>query len=152
MIRAAHPHLRLCVVGQRPAAAVQALSATPGVEIAGPVADVRPWFAHAAAYVLPMRVGGGVRLKLLETWAMELPCITTTLGAEGVDGFEPGVHALIADDPHHFATHVLSILANPEQGQALAVAGRHLVTERYDWAPIVSRMEQSWSAHLQSGR
>lgn len=146
-IRAAHPRLRLCVVGQRPAAGLQVLSATPGIELVGAVADIRPWFAHAAVYVLPMRVGGGVRLKLLETWAMEVPCVTTTRGAEGVDGFEPGAQALVADDPRAFAQEVVGLLDNPERGHALALAGRRLVMERYDWAPIVARMEQAWVAH-----
>lgn len=147
-IRVAQPNLRVCIVGQRPDAQVQALNATPGVEIIGPVADIRPWFAHAAAYVLPMRVGGGVRLKLLETWAMQVPCVTTSLGAEGVDGFEPGVHALIADEPGAFAQEVVGLLGNAERGRALALAGRQLVMEHYDWAPIVARMEQVWLANV----
>ena len=89
-----------------------------------------------------------VRLKLLETWAMEVPCVTTTLGAEGVDGFEPGVQALIADDPQAFAREVLGLLAHAERARALALAGRQLVMERYDWAPIVARLEQAWLANI----
>ncbi len=148
MVRAAQPDLRLCVVGQRPAPVVQALGATSGVEIVGPVADVRPWFADAAAYVLPMRVGGGVRLKLLEAWAMEVPCVTTSLGAEGVEDFRPGRHALVADQPRDFAEQVARLLADPGLGQTLAAAGRHLVNERYDWAPIIERMHEAWARHL----
>ena len=121
------------------------------MEIVGPVADVRPWFAHAAAYVLPMRVGGGVRLKLLEAWAMEVPCVTTTLGAEGVEDFQPGRHALVADQPRDFAEQVVQLLADPALGQTLAAAGRRLVCESYDWAPIVEQMHQAWTRYLPLG-
>jgi glycosyltransferase involved in cell wall biosynthesis len=95
-----------------------------------------------------MRVGGGVRLKLLEAWAMEVPCVTTTLGAEGVEDFQPGRHALVADQPHDFAAQVARLLGDPSVGQTLAAAGRRLVCEQYDWAPIVEQMHQAWARHL----
>ena len=150
-IHARRPELRFCVVGQRPGPAVEALAVAPGVVIAGPVEDVRPWFARAEAYVLPMRVGGGVRLKLLETWAMELPCVTTTLGAEGVAGFQAGTHALVADDPQAFAASVARLLDEPALRAGLAAAGRRLVVERYDWRPIVETMERAWIDRFEGG-
>ncbi len=140
------PELRFRVVGQRPAA-VRELEREPGVEIVGAVEDVRPWFAHASAYVLPMRVGGGVRLKLLETLAMELPCVTTGLGAQGVEGFVPGTHALVADEPGAFGAALERLLDESATRNEMAAAGRRLVEERYDWQRIVRRMEQAWETH-----
>ncbi len=147
-IHARRPQLRFRVVGQRPAA-VRELAREPGVEIVGAVEDVRPWFAHASAYVLPMRVGGGVRLKLLETLAMELPCVTTGLGAQGVEGFLPGTHALVADEPGAFGAALERLLDEPATRNEMAAAGRRLVKERYDWQRIVRRMEEAW--HEQRG-
>lgn len=150
MLHARRPELRLCVVGQRPVRAIQVLEAVAGVQIIGPVEDVRPWFAHARAYVLPMRVGGGVRLKLLEALAMELPCVTTRLGAEGVMGFTAGEHALVADDPALFVDAVERLLDDQALSSRLAAAGRRLAVERYDWRPIVEAMEQAWAAGIES--
>lgn len=141
------PDLRFRVVGQRPTAAVRALASEAGVEIVGPVDDVRPWFAGASVYVLPMRVGGGVRLKLLEAWAMRVPCVTTTLGAEGVGEFRQGTHALVADTAAAFVTAVERILDDPALASDLASAGRRLVEERYDWRAVVARMEAAWHEH-----
>jgi glycosyltransferase involved in cell wall biosynthesis len=146
-LHARRPDLILRIVGQRPAEQVLRLGQAPGVEVVGPVDDVRPWFEQATAYVLPMRVGGGVRLKLMETWAMETPCVTTRMGAEGVAGFEPGVHALVADDPRTFLRQLERLLDDPEQRQRLACAGRRLVEQRYDWRSIVATMEQAWTKH-----
>ena len=148
-VHARRPELRFCVVGQRPVAAVRELAAEPGVRIVGAVDDIRPWFANAAAYVLPMRVGGGVRLKLLETLAMELPCVTTPLGAEGVEGFVPATHALVANDHASFQRALEQILDDPVGARALAISGRRLVEERYDWRRIVREMEQTWQARLE---
>ncbi len=147
-LHARRPDLHFCVVGQRPAA-VRELAREPGVEIVGAVEDVRPWFAHASAYVLPMRVGGGVRLKLLETLAMELPCVTTGLGAQGVEGFLPGTHALVADEPGAFGAALERLLDQPTTRYEIATAGRRLVEEHYDWQGIVRRMEEAW--HEQRG-
>lgn len=143
-LRARSPDLRFCVVGQRPVPAVRALGGEPGIHIVGPVDDTRPWFTAAAVYILPMRIGGGVRLKLLETWAMQTPCVTTTLGAEGVAGFAAGEHALVADDPPAFATAVARLLDDRALAARLASAGRALVERSYDWRALVERMEQAW--------
>lgn len=144
------PDLSFRIVGQRPSDQVRRLGQIPGIEVIGPVDDVRPWFEQATAYVLPMRVGGGVRLKLMETWAMGTPCVTTHMGAEGVAGFEPGIHALVADTPEVFLQHVERMLDNPKLRRSLARAGRELVEERYDWQPIIVGMEQAWSRMIRA--
>jgi polysaccharide biosynthesis protein PslH len=147
VLRARRPDLELCVVGQRPVPAVQELGGVEGVHIVGAVEDVRSWFGRATVYVLPMRVGGGVRLKLLETWAMGVPCVSTSLGVEGIPEFEPGEHALVADDVPAFVHAVERLLDDGALRDALRQRARTLA-ESYDWRPIVERMVQSWHAHM----
>ncbi len=147
-VRTRSPGLEFCVVGQRPAPDIMALSSSPGVRVVGPVEDVRPWFEGASAYVLPMRVGGGVRLKLLETFAMGLPCVTTSLGAEGLAGLKAGMHALVEDTPDGFATAIERLLADRPLARRLAESGRRLVVLDYDWRAVARRMEDAWNAHL----
>lgn len=149
LIQTQQPAVRFAVVGRNPTAAVQELAALPGVEIVGEVPDVRPWFERSAAYVVPMRIGGGVRLKVLEALSMEMPVVATRMGVEGVEGLAGGVHALLADRPAEFAAEVCRALDDQLLAQQLGVAGRALVVERYDWQAIVPRMIalwQQWSA------
>lgn len=143
-----HPSLRFVVVGRNPVAAVRELAALPGVEVVADVADVRPWFAGAAAYVVPMRIGGGVRLKVLEALATGRAVVATSMGLEGIDGLVPGVHALVADAPARFAAHVTTLLDDQNQARRLGEAGRALVVERYDWRSIVPRMVDHWQAWI----
>lgn len=147
-LHARRPELTLCVVGQRPAAAVTELATEPNVRVVGPVEDVRPWFAGAAAYVLPMRVGGGARLKLLETLAMGVPCVTTSRGAEGVAGLEPGRHVLVEDEPAAFGAAIERLLDDDQLRRRLAAAGRALVVEHYDWRAVATHMEAAWQMLL----
>jgi glycosyltransferase involved in cell wall biosynthesis len=144
LVRQSCPQARLRVVGRAPGPAVQDLAAAGAVEIVGPVNDVRPHFAAAAAYVLPMRIGGGVRLKLLEALATATPLISTTMGADGVEGLRAGEHCLLADSPADFARRVVETLRDPGRAGVLAAAGRQFVVDHYDWDAIVPRLERAW--------
>lgn len=144
LIRRAQPDLRFVVVGRNPARPVRDLGQQRGVEIVGEVADVRPWFDGAAAYVVPMRIGGGVRLKLLEALAMARPVISTSMGVEGVEGLHKNIHALVADQPDDVAAQVLRVLRDRDLAAHIAEAGRALVVERYDWRALVPRMVTAW--------
>jgi glycosyltransferase involved in cell wall biosynthesis len=88
-----------------------------------------------------MRIGGGVRLKLLEALALELPVVSTSMGAEGVAGLRAGEHCLVADDPAGFADAILRLLSDAALCGRLGAAGRDLVRARYDWSVIVPRLE-----------
>lgn len=140
LIRARVPDARLVVVGKRPAPALHALP-TDAVSIVGEVPDARPWIAGAAVYVVPMRIGGGVRLKLLEALALQAPVVSTTVGAEGVVGLRHDTHCLLADSAAQFAEAVLQLFGDPSHGARLGAAGRALIEQRYDWQTIIPQLD-----------
>ncbi len=152
LIRARRPDVRLLVVGRRPAPTLQTLAAEGALTLTGEVPDARPYLAGAAVYVVPMRIGGGVRLKLLEALALEAPVVSTGMGAEGIDGLRDGEHCLLADAPAAFADSVLRLLADPTTGRRLGAAGRALVLGSYDWSAIVPRLDALYQELLSAAR
>jgi glycosyltransferase involved in cell wall biosynthesis len=138
-IRVAHPGATFAIVGRNPTAAVRALAALPGVRVTGAVPDTRPWVAGADVYVVPMRIGGGVRLKLLQALAMGCAIVSTRMGAEGIH-LEGGRDLLLADTPADFADAVLALLADPPARTALGHAARIAVAP-YAWERIVPAFE-----------
>jgi polysaccharide biosynthesis protein PslH len=141
LLRARCPELRLLAVGRRPAPVLRRLADQGALVLTGEVADARPYIAGGSVYVVPMRIGGGVRLKLLEALALDAPVVSTTMGAEGVAGLRAGEHCLLADTPEGFAGAVLRLLDDVALGRRLGAAGRALARERYDWRAIVPRLE-----------
>jgi glycosyltransferase involved in cell wall biosynthesis len=111
----------------------------PGVELVGEVDDVRSELDRTDVSVVPIRVGAGTRLKVLEALAHHLPLVTTTVGCEGVD-VEDGRTALIADDPRTFADACLRMLDDGDLRQRLADAGAELFANRYSWPDIRERV------------
>ncbi len=138
-IAAARPGARCQVIGARPPPEVLAL-AGPGVEITGFVEDLRPHLAAAATVVVPLRVGGGTRLKIVEGMAMGKAVVSTSLGAAGIEA-EPGRDLLIADEPAAFADAVLRLLGDPAAGARIGVAARKLAVERYAWSAAGRALE-----------
>jgi glycosyltransferase involved in cell wall biosynthesis len=110
----------------------------PGIWVTGTVDDVRRFVQPAAVYVVPLRVGGGSRLKILEAMAMGRPVVSTTIGAEGIDVVD-GRHVALADDPTAFAAAVLALLDDAARGDAMAREGRALVEARYGWDALAMR-------------
>jgi len=140
-VRAHRPDVRLLVVGKRPAPALRWLADEGTLLLTGELSDVRPYIAGAAVYIVPMRIGGGVRLKLLEALALEQPVVSTSMGAEGLAGLHAGEHCLLADEAAGFAKATLHLLDDPALGRRLGAAGRVLVCQRYDWSVIVPQLE-----------
>lgn len=145
LVRADVPDLEFSIVGRDPQPVVRELGRLAGVSVAADVPDVRPFFADARAYVVPMRIGGGVRLKLLEALSMEQAVVSTTLGAQGVEGLRDGEHVLLAAGSEAFAAQLVRLLRDQALAARLAANGRRLVVERYDWRSIVPRMEAAWN-------
>jgi len=103
------------------------------------VPDILPYFGGADVYIVPLRIGGGTRLKVLEAMSSGLPIVSTTLGAEGIE-LTPGQHALLADEPEAFARAVLSVLQDRDRAHLGLAAGQR-AREVYDWRSIALRLE-----------
>jgi glycosyltransferase involved in cell wall biosynthesis len=129
------------VVGRDPTAAVQRL-AGDGITVTGRVDDVRPALHEATVSVVPLRIGGGTRLKIYESMAAGTPVVSTTVGAEGLPG-EPGRHLLIADSPTAFAEAVISLLRDPVRRDAMAMAARQFVVDRFDWSAVAEHLDRA---------
>ena len=112
--------------------------------LTGRLPDVRPAIAESAVCVVPLRVGGGTRLKILQAMALGTPVVATSKGAEGLD-VTPEHDILIGDTPERFAAHVLRILEDPALGARLAAAARRLVRERYTWEASGDRLNEAVS-------
>jgi glycosyltransferase involved in cell wall biosynthesis len=138
-IVAARPDARCKILGARPHPSVREL-AGPGIEVVGLVKDLRPYLAAAAAVVVPLRLGGGTRLKIVEAMAMGRPIVSTTLGAEGIEAVAER-HLLIADDAPSFAAAVTRLLDDRALGARLGRAARELAVQRYSWSAAASSLE-----------
>ncbi|MBN1977682.1 MAG: glycosyltransferase [Anaerolineae bacterium] len=143
LIRAQMGGVRFLAVGQRPHRRLDVLRGDPAMTLTGFVDDPRPYIADAAVYVVPLRMGGGTRFKVLEALAMGRAVVSTTLGAEGFP-VTHGQELLLADEPGEFAQAVVSLLNAPEKREALGQAGRAFVEARYDWRIIVPLVEAAY--------
>ncbi len=143
-IQSENPAATLRIVGRQPAAKLRELVAGQrGVEWVGEVPDIRPHFARASVVVVPLRIGGGSRIKILESMSMGKAVVTTAIGAEGLEVVS-GQHCLIADTPKDFAHCVTGLLRSPERAAELGENGRKLVVERYDWSRMAQELGRAW--------
>jgi Glycosyltransferase len=139
-IRSEVPAASFAVVGRNPSDRLRAAGERSGVLITGTVDDVRPFVREAAVYVVPLRAGGGTRLKIFEALSLGKAVVSTTVGAEGL-ALASGRDAVIADGPADFASAVVSLLRDPRRREALGTAGRRLVESRYTWTHVASEFE-----------
>ncbi|MFN7981777.1 MAG: glycosyltransferase [Vicinamibacterales bacterium] len=142
-ILAARPNARIFIVGGDPPEEVTKL-ASDRVIVTGGVPDVRPYVHRAAVVVVPLRMGGGTRLKVLEGLSMKKAMVSTSIGCEGID-VEDQKHLLIRDDADSFAKGVLQLLDNPATGAALASEGYQLVGRQYRWEMVVEKLERLYT-------
>src|SRR5437660_1012918 len=138
LLHQTRPDLECTFVGRSPPEDIRALADILGVHVTGTVDDVRPYVDRPAVYVVPLRIGGGSRLKILEAMAMGRPVVSTTVGAEGLNVVHEQ-HVLLADDPKTFAESVLRLLGDPEMCRKLTANGRSLVEQSYGWDALAKR-------------
>ncbi|MDO9234428.1 MAG: glycosyltransferase family 4 protein [Aquabacterium sp.] len=130
------PDLRLTVIGKQPdTPVVDEIARHPHVHLTGQVDDIRPYVDEAAAYIVPLRIGGGTRLKILDALSMGKAIISTSVGCEGL-AVEDGQTIVIADTPETFSQAIVRVLNNPDEARAIGQRGRTLVEQRYDWAAV----------------
>lgn len=149
-LRRQHPELSFAIVGRDPTPEVRALAGdganTNRVKVTGTVPDVRPYYSGALAAVVPLRIGSGTRLKILEAMAAGIPVISTRLGAEGLD-LEDGTHLLLADSAGEMISAVSRLAASPELWLRLSGAGREVVSRLYDWRTLAGAL---YSIHCEA--
>jgi glycosyltransferase involved in cell wall biosynthesis len=146
-IAAANPQARCKIIGGSPPASLTALGG-PRIEFTGFVPDLRPHLAEAAAVVVPLRIGGGTRLKIVEAMAMGKAIVSTTLGAEGIEAV-PGRDILIADEPAAFADAVSRLLKEPGLAAQIGHSARQLSETRYAWSSAARALETFFRQILQ---
>lgn len=140
LVRASSGSRRVRIVGRNPVASVRAHGAVPGVEVTGEVPDVRPHYQTAHFQIVPLRIGGGTRLKIVESLSIGCPVVSTTLGAQGLD-LVHDEHILLADTPADFAAACLRLAGDAALRARLRDAGRARVLERYGWPGLAGRLD-----------
>jgi sugar transferase (PEP-CTERM/EpsH1 system associated) len=123
------------LIGSHPPKEIKDWGKKENIEVLGFVEDIRPYLAQASVYVIPLRVGGGTRLKILDAFACGKAVISTSIGCEGLD-VTPGINILIADSPCEFAEQVIKVCTNDNLMKSLGREGRKLVEEKYSWKMI----------------
>ncbi len=139
LVLAQRPDFKVILVGKNPTREVAAYAGLPGVEFAGEVPDVRPFYQKSWLQIVPLRIGGGTRLKIAEGLAMANPVVSTTLGAQGLDLADDD-HLLLADSPADFAAAKIRYLGDPGLRLRHGAAGRARILERYTWRALGYRL------------
>ena len=148
-VRAQIPDARLSIVGLKPPATLLALQDDRSIFVHANVPDVAPYVQRATVSIVPLRVGGGTRLKILESLALGTPVVSTTVGAEGLD-LNHGEHLLLADSPADFAEAVVRMLRDSDLNNRLAVEGRNRVRQLYLWSSIQNQVATQCENLLQT--
>ncbi|MDX9863695.1 MAG: glycosyltransferase family 4 protein [Anaerolineaceae bacterium] len=138
LIRAEVPDVEFWIVGNSPPPEVETL-ANDHVHVTGRVEDVRPYYQDSTVCVIPLRAGGGTRLKILESMALGRPVVSTSIGAEGID-ITDGENILLGDDPHTFANQTILLLQDKGKRQTIRDQARQFVVDHYDWDSITTRL------------
>ena len=140
LIKQRLPEVSLRITGCTEGVAVKQLAIDDSVTLTGYVDDIRPLVAGSTACVVPLRTGGGTRLKILEAMALGTPVVATSKGAEGLD-VQHGEHLLIADEPQAFAEQAVHLLQDTGLRAQLAASARKLVETKYDWQAIGRKLD-----------
>jgi sugar transferase (PEP-CTERM/EpsH1 system associated) len=137
------PDVSLEVVGRSPSRKLQALAEREkSVRLTGWVEDIRPFVAQGAICIVPLRIGGGTRLKIFEAMAMSKAVVSTSVGAEGLP-LQAGENILLADTPSDFADSVVSLLRDPKERKRMGTSARVLVQEKYSWPKVAENFART---------
>ena len=138
------PDVQFSIVGGNPSGRVQKLAQREGVIVTGRVPEIKPYFAEATVFIVPLRIGSGTRLKILEALAMGKAIVSTSVGAEGLD-LKNGEEIFIADEPIAFADAVTRLLTDLSLRRKIGENGRARVEQDYDWRSIGEKLHQLYT-------
>jgi glycosyltransferase involved in cell wall biosynthesis len=133
LIQEKHAEAEFWIVGARPTPAVKKLSKLKGVFVTGAVADIRPFLEESGVFVSPLRIGAGVKNKILSAWAMEIPVVATSISMAGLFGVHER-HYIGANSDQEIADSICNVIQNPKVAKLLTREARTLVRERYTWS------------------
>lgn len=135
------PRTRLLIAGRNPSPSVLRMTGSD-VEVVADPADIRDYYSRADVFVVPLRYGGGTKLKTLEAMAMALPVVSTSTGVQGLNVIS-GEHIFVADEPRHFADGIVEFLLDPLKAEETALKARRFVEENFNWSSIVAHVEKA---------
>ena len=142
LVRQQVPRVRFVVAGRNPPRHFTAkFAGVPGVEFTGTVPDMRPYISAATVVVVPLRVGGGTRIKILEASAAAKAVVATRVGAEGLD-LEQGREIILADAPNEFGAAIVELLRDPQRRRILGAAAREKIVQRYSQAGVGRSLDE----------
>jgi glycosyltransferase involved in cell wall biosynthesis len=141
LVLAQVPDLQVYIVGGNPPSEIRAYAKLPRVDVTGYVKDVRDYMARVRALIVPLRSGGGTRLKILEGLSYGVPTVSTSIGAEGIDVVD-GEHILIGDTPQHFAEQVVRAIRDEQLQHTMSRAGRQLADDVYSWRAVGTTLKR----------
>jgi glycosyltransferase involved in cell wall biosynthesis len=142
LIRKHQPNITLTIVGRTPPPKIIQLAAEDtGIQVTGTVADIRPYLWRSAVSIVPLRIGGGTRLKIYEAMAAQIPVVSTTIGAEGLSVHPPD-DIRIADTPEHFASHCLELLTSRETRDRVSRSAWEMVNANFSWEHVARCFEK----------
>ena len=148
IVRQRIPDVHLTIVGRNPyPSLIELAQRDPGITVTGRVDDVRGYIEEAVAFIVPIRIGGGTRLKIYEAMAMETPVISTTIGAEGLP-LHDSVHLRIADDPEAFAAAVVKVLSDSAFAARLGTSAAQLVRQNFGWSGVAATLAELCRASI----
>jgi glycosyltransferase involved in cell wall biosynthesis len=142
------PDVRILIVGKNPIAEVRAYASLDGVTVTGGVPDVRPYYRRAWLQMVPLRIGGGTRLKIVESLAIGTPVVSTTIGAQGLDLIH-GENILLADDAESFAGEIARALADRNLLDRISTNGIETANARFGWPAIGARLARHYDTLIQ---
>ena len=148
LIRQTFAHTDVWLVGREPTPEVLEL-ADDHIHVTGQVTDIKEYYEKASISIVPLRAGGGTRLKILEAMALGKPVVSTSIGCEGLDVVH-GRHLLVADTPQEFAQAIIDLFTNQELAQSISLEARKLVVEQYEWRMITENLVNIFQATINS--
>ena len=143
------PEIKFYIVGKEPPVSVKKLEKTEGVVVTGYVDDVRDYMKNADAAVIPLQIGGGTRLKILEAMSMKVPVVSTVLGAEGLS-VKDGENILIAKSDEEFVSKVINVIKDKQLSEKLSANGRKLMVEKYDWEISGKKLNEFLKSYVEN--